>query len=76
MKLQLILLLEFEPLIQPILLKYKVAENNSPIMNITPIKIIINIIRFEIFFNEHKIFFSPSLQMIIDSNISIEGPFK
>ena len=76
MKLQLILLLAFEPLMQPILLKYKEAKNNSPIMVITQIKIIINIIRFETFFNEHKIFFSPSLQIIIDSNISIDGPFK
>ena len=76
MKLQLILLLAFEPLMQPILLKYKEAKNNSPIVAMTTIKIIIKIIRFENFFNEQKIFFSPSLQMIIDSKISIEGPFK
>ena len=54
MKLQLILLLAFEPLIQPILLKYKAEKNNSPNMNIIPMIIIINNIRFEFFFNEHK----------------------
>jgi hypothetical protein len=53
-KLQLILHLAFEPLIFPILLKYKEEKNKLKTLKITYIEIRIKDIMKETFLNEHK----------------------